>query len=296
MDGFLNLYKPAGWTSHDCVAKVRRLLGERRVGHGGTLDPLAMGVLPIAIGRATRLVNFLPPEKRYRARIRFGVQTTTDDLAGEIITQRPVPDLTLAMVQGVLPEFVGVITQKPPAFSAVHIQGQRAYDLARQGQAVEMPDRRVEIYDLTVRDWQPGEFPELTLEVHCGRGTYVRSLARDIGQRLGLPATLSALERTASGGMELQESLTLEQWYTHLQTRTWQPDPPDRYLQHLPTLTLTGRQARLWCHGQAQDGPVQASPWWRVYDEQGRFLGIGQRVGPGMLKPQVVLVNPAAKC
>ncbi|MEN9248365.1 MAG: tRNA pseudouridine(55) synthase TruB, partial [Gloeomargarita sp. GMQP_bins_69] len=143
MDGFLNLYKPAGWTSHDCVAKVRRLLGERRVGHGGTLDPWAMGVLPIAIGRATRLVNFLPPEKRYRARIRFGVQTTTDDLAGEIVTQRPVPDLTLAMVQGVLPEFVGVITQKPPAFSAVHIQGQRAYDLARQGQAVEMPDRRV---------------------------------------------------------------------------------------------------------------------------------------------------------
>ncbi|MCS7293282.1 MAG: tRNA pseudouridine(55) synthase TruB [Gloeomargarita sp. SKYBB_i_bin120] len=296
MDGFINLYKPAGLTSHDCVTKIRRWLRERRVGHGGTLDPLATGVLPIAVGRATRLLTFLPADKRYRARVRFGVQTTTDDLAGELVTQQPVPDLTLATVQAVLPEFIGVIAQKPPAFSAIHIQGQRAYDLARQGQAVDLPERSVEIYELTVRDWQGGAFPELTLDVHCGSGTYIRSLARDIGQRLGIPATLSALERTASGGMDIARSLTLEQCHAHCQAGDWQLDPLDHYLHHLPAVTLTRTQAQRWCYGQPQDVTVQASPWWRVYDEQGHFLGIGQRTSEQTLKPHLVLADPRSAC
>jgi tRNA pseudouridine55 synthase len=292
MDGFLNLNKPLGMTSHDCVAQVRRYLRLQRVGHGGTLDPLATGVLPIALGRATRLLNFLPPTKRYRATIRFGVQTRTDDLGGDILVQKPVPDLTLTQVQNVLAEFIGVIEQTPPAFSAVHIQGQRAYDLARRGETPTLPPRKVEIFDLKTEHWQAGAFPELTLSIHCGAGTYIRSLARDVGQKLNVPATLSALERTQSGGMDVQNSITLEQLQAEIQTSTWKPDPPDQLLSHLPVAQLTLDQARAWCQGQTQVWRAPPSPWWRVYDEQGRFLGIGQYLREMKLKPHIVFVDP----
>ncbi|APB35096.1 tRNA pseudouridine synthase B [Gloeomargarita lithophora Alchichica-D10] len=296
MDGFLNLNKPLGITSHDCVAQVRRCLRLKRVGHGGTLDPLATGVLPIALGRATRLLNFLPTTKRYRATIRFGVQTGTDDLGGDILVQKPVSDLTLTQVQAVLPEFIGVIQQTPPAFSAIHIQGQRAYDLARRGETVVLPERSVEIFELIVENWQDGAFPELTLLVHCRAGTYIRSLARDVGRKLNIPATLSALTRTESGGMDLAHSTTLEQLQAEVQAQTWQPPAPDQMLNHLPAVTLPPQQVRPWCQGQKQVGSALPSPWWRVYDERGCFLGIGQQIGERELKPHIVLVDPRLEC
>ncbi len=296
MDGFLNLNKPLGITSHDCVAQVRRCLRRKRVGHGGTLDPLATGVLPIAIGRATRLLDFLPKTKRYQATIRFGLQTTTDDLGGDILVQKPVPNLALTTIQRVLGEFIGVIPQTPPAFSAVHIQGQRAYDLARRGEAVVLPERSVEIFKIAVEDWQPGDFPELTLSVHCGTGTYIRSLARDVGAKLNIPATLSGLTRTQSGGMDLTNSTTLEQLQVEIQTQTWQLQPLDQMLYHWPVAILPLPQARAWCQGQKQAWSAPPSPWWRVYDEQGRFLGMGQQIGATELKPHIVLVDPRLEC
>jgi tRNA pseudouridine55 synthase len=157
VQGFLNFHKPQGMSSHDCVGAVRRLLGVKKVGHGGTLDPLAEGVLPIAVGRATRLIPYLAPDKAYRAVIRFGLATTTDDLEGEILTQRPADHLVLADITAVLAEFQGTVEQIPPAFSAIQVQGQRLYDLARKGRAVTPPSRTVTIDQLTVEHWQPGE-------------------------------------------------------------------------------------------------------------------------------------------
>ncbi|MEN9215667.1 MAG: tRNA pseudouridine(55) synthase TruB [Gloeomargarita sp. DG02_4_bins_56] len=295
MDGFLNLHKPLGITSHDCVAQVRRCLRRKRVGHGGTLDPLATGVLPLAVGRATRLLDFLPKGKRYRATIRFGVQTNTDDLGGEMLVQQPAPGLTRSAVEAVLPRFVGLIAQTPPAFSAIHIQGQRAYERARRGETVPLPQRWVEIFALIPEDWQAGAFPELTLSVHCGAGTYIRSLARDIGQQLNIPAVLSGLIRTESGGMDLADSLTLEQLQAQVQTSTWQLPAPDQALTHLPPVTLAPEPANAWCQGQTYRECFGSFPWWRVYDEQGRFLGIGQQIGETELKPHIVLVDPRPK-
>ena len=181
--GFINLQKPAGWTSHDCVGKLRRLLGLKKIGHGGTLDPMATGVLPVAVGKATRLLQYLPKQKIYQGVVRFGVKTTTDDLEGEVISQEACGALTLAEIQHVLPNFLGTITQIPPAFSAIQRDGKRLYELARQGIAVDVPSRQVEIYDLQIQAWQPGDFPELTLEICCGEGNYIRAIARDLGER-----------------------------------------------------------------------------------------------------------------
>lgn len=159
VQGFLNLNKPFGWTSHDCVARVRKLLRLKRVGHGGTLDPAATGVLPIALGKATRLLPYLPGEKVYQATIRFGVRTTTDDLEGEIINSQPAFGLDLPEVKAALCQFLGKIEQIPPSYSAIQVGGKRLYDLARQGEVVTAPARTVEILQTEVLDWRPGIFP-----------------------------------------------------------------------------------------------------------------------------------------
>ncbi|HBQ98966.1 MAG TPA: tRNA pseudouridine(55) synthase TruB, partial [Cyanobacteria bacterium UBA11691] len=166
--GFLNLNKPPGYTSHDCVARVRRLLHTKRVGHGGTLDPAAVGVLPIAVGKATRLLQFLPQDKGYQATIKFGLRTETDDLEGEAIESQPVPDLSLESIQLVLSQFQGKIEQIPPIYSAIQVGGKRLYKLARQGEVVQVPARTVDVYDLQILDWRPGDFPELDVAIACG--------------------------------------------------------------------------------------------------------------------------------
>lgn len=279
LQGFLNLNKPAGLTSHDCVAKVRRMLNLKRVGHGGTLDPAAVGVLPIAVGRATRLLPYLPTDKAYEAVIRFGLTTSTDDLEGEVLTQAPVPHLSQDQVETVLPNFVGTIDQIPPRYSAIQVQGQRLYDLARKGEVVDVPMRTVEIYRIQVLDWQSGEYPELRVAIACGSGTYIRSIARDLGQQLGTGATLAHLTRTHSSGFDLIDSITLEQI---LNTTTTQADPPlitpDIALQHLPQMTLTEAEAHRWCQGQAVTlaaPPSHTHDITQIRNPTGDFLGIG---------------------
>ncbi len=280
MLGFLNLNKPSGFTSHDCVAKVRKLLRQKRVGHGGTLDPAATGVLPIAVGKATRLLQFLPSDKAYLATVRFGVRTATDDLDGDILAEQPASNLDLETVQAALPQFRGQITQIPPAYSAIQVEGKRLYELARAGDAVEIPSREVEIYDIAVKDWRSGDYPEIDLEIACGAGTYIRAIARDLGDMVGTGATLANLVRTQSSGFALNESIPLEELRDRLERRTFQLLPPETALAHLTSVPLSDEYVKRWCQGQRlpHDNPTATSDPLRVYRNDGRFLGIGQFV------------------
>jgi tRNA pseudouridine55 synthase len=279
VDGFLNLNKPAGLTSHDCVAKLRRLLRLKRVGHAGTLDPAATGVLPIAIGKATRLLQFLRHDKAYRATLRLGICTTTDDLEGEILQTRSAAGLTLEDILSALATFKGTIQQIPPNYSAVQVQGQRLYDLARQGKEIAVEPRTVEVFQIDVLDWRSGEQAELDLAISCGPGTYIRAIARDLGQMLQTGGTLTTLLRTQSSGFLLKDSFTLEALDTQLQQAAFHPIPPEVAVAHLPILCLNAETARRWCCGQRifwSDAPL--SEIVRVHHESGQFLGISRAV------------------
>ncbi|MEI6443048.1 MAG: tRNA pseudouridine(55) synthase TruB [Nostocales cyanobacterium ELA583] len=287
MQGFLNLNKPFDWTSHDCVAKVRKLLNMKRVGHAGTLDPTATGVLPIALGKATRLLQYLPPEKAYQATIRLGVQTTTDDLEGEIIASAPCPGLDLEYIKTALDQFIGKIEQIPPSYSAIQVDGKRLYDLARKGEIVEVPVRTVEISQIQVLDWRDGDFPELDVAISCGTGTYIRAIARDLGTILNIGGTLSALIRTESSSFQIPTSLTFTDLATQIENGTFQPISPDTPLQHLQSLSLSAESAKKWCQGQKIPLNLAISDFVRVYETQTNFLGIG-KLENDLLVPQMV--------
>lgn len=289
--GFINLDKPIYLTSHDCVAKLRRWAKQKRVGHGGTLDPAATGVLPIALGKATRLLQFLPNTKAYTATIRFGWRTASDDLEGEILEKIPASHLTLDAVKPHFPQFIGKITQIPPIYSAIQKEGKRLYELARQGKMVDVPPREVEINRIEVLDWQQGEFPELTVQIVCRSGTYIRSIARDLGNLVETGGTLSALRRTHSSGFSLDNSVSLAALETQLQEGTFTPLPADYPLQHLESISLASADAKRWCQGQflkvSQES--QENSFLRVYGENGLFLGVGEKVPPDILRPKIVI-------
>jgi tRNA pseudouridine55 synthase len=211
MDGILVIDKPAGMTSHDVVDAVRRRLGTRRVGHAGTLDPDATGVLVIGVGRATRLLPYAQQTpKRYRGVVTFGVTTTTQDASGEVLERRPAP-LARDDVEAALASFRGEIEQVPPMVSAVRVAGERLYRRARRGEVVDRPGRRVVIHGLELVGWLGGEFPRATLEIACSAGTYVRTLASDLGARLGCGAHLAALRRLESGGFGEADAIALDE-------------------------------------------------------------------------------------
>lgn len=218
MDGIFNIDKPPGMTSHDVVARVRRLARQKRVGHAGTLDPAASGVLPILVGQATRVAEYLSESgKAYRATIRFGAVTDTYDAEGAVLRIAPV-SLSRDDIAAALPFFVGRQMQVPPLYSAIKRQGQPLYKLARAGASVELEPRPVEIYSLAIVEWQS---PDLVLDVECSKGTYIRSLAFDLGERLGPGAHLAGLVRTRSGPFTLAASLTLEALERALADGTW---------------------------------------------------------------------------
>jgi tRNA pseudouridine55 synthase len=287
VQGFLNLNKPLDWTSHDCVAKVRKLLNMKRVGHAGTLDPKATGVLPIALGKATRLLQYLPGEKAYQATIRLGVQTTTDDLEGEIMISAPCPGLDLENIKTALSQFIGKIEQIPPSYSAIQVDGKRLYDLARKGEIVEVPVRTVEISQIQVLEWRDGDFPELDIAISCGAGTYIRAIARDLGINLNTGGTLSALIRTESSSFQLQTSLTFTDLTTQIQMGTFQPISPDAPLQHLKSVNLPAGLAKKWCQGQKIPLNLAIGDFVRVYETETNFLGIG-KLEHDLLVPQMV--------
>lgn len=250
MDGILNLNKPRGLTSHDVVARVRAVARQREVGHAGTLDPMATGVLLLCLGRATRLAEYLMDSpKLYRARIRLGITTDTDDAGGKVLAERPV-EVDRMAVEAALERFRGRILQVPPMYSAIKRDGQPLHRLARRGQTVAREPRPVEIYRLDLTAWEP---PELTLEVLCSPGTYIRALARDLGEALGCGAHLSGLVRLASGDFRLEDAADLD-----AVTPERLPDlllPPDAALWKYPALYLDEAGARAVRHGQ--DIPLQ---------------------------------------
>ena len=205
--GFLNVYKPSGMTAHDVVGRVRRITGIRQVGHAGTLDPMATGVLPIAIGKSCRLLRFLQDDKVYRAGILFGQSTDTDDIEGKVVfTSELMP--SLGQIEEALPSFIGRISQRPPAYSAIHVDGERLYKLARKGELpAEIPLRQVTVYSIEQLGFTNSV---LELRIHCSTGTYIRSIARDLGEKLGTVACLCSLERERAGGFAVEASAELE--------------------------------------------------------------------------------------
>lgn len=210
MDGILSLHKPAGMSSHEVVAQVRRVVKTKRAGHAGTLDPDATGVLVVAVGQATRLLPHLLLEpKVYTARLALGTSTTTEDASGTVVGEADASAIILADIRAILPQFTGRILQIPPMVSALHHEGRRLYDLAREGIVVERAPRPVVIHQIEVRDFAAGPRAEATLSVTCGGGTYIRTLCKDIGAALGLPAHMKALIRDAVGPFHLSDALPL---------------------------------------------------------------------------------------
>lgn len=271
IEGILNIHKPTGLTSHDVVNRVRRLSGIRRVGHAGTLDPLATGVLVLALGRATRLLEYLVGQsKRYLATVRLGQETDSYDAEGRIVAEWPV-EVTSEEIEAALAHFRGEIEQKPPLYSAVKKGGQPLYKLARQGAVVEPPTRRVTIFEAVLADW---DWPEATLDISCSSGTYIRSLAHDLGQYLGCGGHIAALQRAAVGSFTLSEAIPLDEL-----TPENLPGallPPDAAVAHLPAVSFPADESGDLRHGRRvprrADHPDHRLA--RAYDEQECFIGI----------------------
>jgi tRNA pseudouridine55 synthase len=286
MDGIFNIDKTSGMTSHDVVARVRRLTRQRRVGHAGTLDPAASGVLPICLGQATRVAEYLSESgKCYRAVVIFGAVTDTYDAEGEVLRSAPV-HLTREQIAAALPEFLGQQMQLPPLYSAIKLAGQPLYNLARRGIEAERQARPIHISRLDLVDWQP---PALTLEVECSKGTYIRSLAYDLGERLGCGAHLGSLVRLRSGPFTLDGSLTLEELAGALEDGSWINflyAPDEALLDRQAVIVGPATEKRLLLGQDLYFSPPRDLPdadgdlltsdasLLRAYSTDGRFLGI----------------------
>ena len=277
--GIVIIDKPAGWTSQDVAARLRGVFHERRIGHGGTLDPMATGVLPIFVGRATRAVEFFEhAEKEYVAGLRLGVQTDTQDLTGEIVAQRPV-SVTREQVQAALEGFLGVQEQLPPMYSAVKIGGKKLYELARQGKTVERKPRQIELLELELLS---GENADWQFRVRCSKGTYVRTLCHDIGQALGCGGCMSSLRRTKAGGYGLDRAVTMEEIIS-MDDPAACLLPVDSVFDRLPRVTVHENQLRAIYNGAAVKASGLADGPYRVYAPDGTFLMVGLAEG-GTLK------------
>ncbi|MGE5333900.1 MAG: tRNA pseudouridine(55) synthase TruB [Nitrososphaerota archaeon] len=295
IDGIFNIDKPVGMTSHDVVARMRRLAGQKRVGHAGTLDPAASGVLPILLGQATRVAEYLSESgKAYRATIRFGIVTDTYDAEGQVVRESPVA-LTRDAIAAVLPDFLGEQLQRPPVYSALKRNGQRLYALARAGKAVEVEPRPIRIDAIEIVDWAS---PTVTLDVTCGKGTYIRSLAYDLGERLGPGAHLAALIRTRSGPFTIASSVTLERLTQAFSDGSWRAycfAPDEALIDWQAAILGAANEARIR-HGQTLHFPPPAAtgapPLLRVYAADGRFLGILRREGEDWQPHKVLMTLP----
>jgi len=300
LDGILVVAKPAGPTSHDVVALVRRLAATKRVGHGGTLDPFASGVLPIFLGHGTRVVEYhLGDRKAYRATVCFGATSTTDDLEGELIPVDGSPP-GRSNVEAALPALTGPISQRPPAYSAIKVGGRRAYALARAGQTVELAEREVTIHSLELADWDATDptRPIAVVDVVCSAGTYIRALARDLGSSLGNAAYLGALSRTASGPFTLAVATPLDEIRAAAST---DPTgllpfllPLDTGLDAFPVVTLSDDELGAIARGQfirpaaGLSGPADH---YRLRDAAGRLVAIASATA-GRLGPDKVFIAP----
>lgn len=293
MCGVVVLDKPAGWTSHDAVNKMRRIAGTKKVGHLGTLDPLATGVLPLVIGRATRLAQFYRKDRKaYRTTLKFGYATDTYDREGEAVGPEVAIELELGTVEGLLGEFCGKFKQMPPAISAKKIQGVPAYKLARQNKPVELSEVEVEIFKLEIKRLEGNE---LDLYLECSAGTYVRSLAHDLGQRLGCGAHVDQLQRTLSGEFSIEDAFTLEQLEGFSREGKFAEAMlrGTRLLPEIPVETvdlLTESQIRQGRDFRTSPFRVsQAARLVKAMNQQGELIAIGEQRLPNVYHPILVI-------
>ena len=291
MLGFVNVFKPAGPTSAQVVARLRRIYGvysrDRKiaVGHLGTLDPQAAGVLPIALGKATRLIPMLTDQRKaYAATLVLGRSTTTQDALGETVESAPLPDDWEKRLANVLPDFVGKVTQTPPMYSAVHHEGKRLYELAREGKTVERKSRTITVYAISALGTEPGGIARI--RISCGEGTYVRTLCEDIGKAMELPAHMGALVREASGPFVLTEARTLAEIADDPQAALIAPE----HIIPFPTIVLDLRGSADFRAGRVVPLP-QGAPAQHVFvrDESRTLVGVGEALG-ALLAPRKVFV------
>ncbi len=281
IQGVLNVYKEKGFTSHDVVAKLRGILGQKKIGHGGTLDPDAEGVLPILLGRATKFSALLTDEtKAYEAVLLLGVETDTQDISGRRLREADPSGVSREQVEAVLASFVGTYAQTPPMYSAKKIQGKKLYELAREGKTVPRPARDVQINQLNILQFDP---PRVKIFVDCSKGTYVRTLCQDIGQSLGCGGCMEALTRTRVGTLSIRDSVTVGQIESAQRTGDLSKllIPVDAFFPDARKVTVTGEGLHLVSHGNplprawapADADPVDAARI-RLYDEAGQFLAL----------------------
>ena len=284
MIGFINLNKQLGETSRDGVNAVQRLVRPAKIGHCGTLDPLATGVLVVCVGPATRLTNLVQEaSKTYVGSFRLGVSSDTEDIESQLVPMVDAPTITAAQIESVLPEFVGSIEQMPPKFSALKINGKRAYDLARQGKEVKLKSRQIQVYSLQLTGF---EYPDFQLKIECGTGTYVRSLGRDIGERVGSAAIMTALQRTAIGTFSIAGAvnaadLDAKNISQHLL-------PVDHCLNDLERVAVNDAQARGLIDAQPLHLPAY-SDFDRVValDKHERVLAVLHRRDQNIFTPKI---------
>lgn len=276
-NGIIIVNKPAGWTSQDVAAKLRGVFHEKRVGHGGTLDPMATGVLPVFVGRATRAVEFFEhADKEYIATLRLGTVTDTQDTTGTVLETHPV-DITQTQLQEALAAFTGEIDQLPPMYSAIKINGQKLYELARRGKEVERKPRRITVFELELLS---GEGTNWQLRIHCSKGTYVRTLCADIGEYLGCGGCMASLQRTKAGAFSLAQAHTMDELIMAADPETLLL-PADELFSDSPALTANASAERKLRNG-ASVKTTAADGDYRVYSETGEFLLLGRAAG-GML-------------
>lgn len=284
LHGFVIVDKPGSWTSHDVVGWMRRLLGERQIGHAGTLDPAATGVLPIGVGSATRLMEYLSnATKSYVATLRFGVETDSFDGDGRVTATTDAQDLDRPVIENALAAWLGPRLQEPPMHSAIRIDGKRLYEHARQGLEVDRPMRQVTFSTLTLLRWQP---PDAEVFVDCSKGTYVRSLARDIGRDVGTGAYLANLVRNRTGPFRLCQAWTLaqlqERWATE-GADSWSEiaHHPDAVVSDWPALLLDPIAESRWMSGQTVDSSLPAAGRCRAFGPSGEWRGVGEASSDG---------------
>ena len=285
--GILIVDKPAGWTSQDVVSKLRGVLHEKRVGHGGTLDPMATGVLPVFVGRATRAVEFFEhADKTYEATLRLGVTTDTQDTTGTVLQTQPI-NVDEAALRAVLPRFTGVQQQLPPMYSAVKIGGKKLYELARAGKEIERKPREITVFSIELLDFSNDS---ARLRVHCSKGTYIRTLCHDIGAALGCGGCMAALRRVQAGAYSIEEAVTLDDIVAHPTPQSLLR-PVDSLFAALPRLTLTPAQEKCVRNGAAFTCKPGAGRC-RAYSRDGEFLALCE-VTDGTLRTVKSFFDPA---
>lgn len=299
-DGLLNINKPQDMTSFDVVAILRKALGVKKIGHFGTLDPMASGVLPIAIGKAARISEYLQDDtKEYLAEIKFGLATDTDDIWGKTIKEcndAELDSITFDAIENALKGFLGEIKQIPPMYSAIKVKGKKLYQYAREGVEIDIKERTVTIHSINLVDYNQEE-KTAKIQMVCSKGTYVRSLARDLGEKLGVPSCMSALIRKASGGFDIKDAIDIND------IRDKSPEeieklmiPMDEMLQEYGSVVLGEWESKLFFNGvnlrseqwKAYEGQLKNN-FLRVYDNEFDFIGMGEAVTKGELKAHKVL-------